>query len=133
MIAIEYTDIINRITTTVIATAPMLLTISVILKWSAAPGVAAGVACQRTKSRLSAFVPRMLVRIVTVRPPRKVSYKLEPFTADRGRRRYYRQPPRVLVRHEVIDDDAGNFNRHARQLCRRELRRPRRCDCRALQ
>src|SRR5687767_4688770 len=97
MIAIEYTDIIKRMTTTVIATAPMLLTISVILKWSAAvsAGVAAGVACQRTTSRLSAFVPRMLSRIVTVGPPRKVSYKLNLFysrswpPAFTGQRRDY--------------------------------------------
>src|SRR5688500_16326654 len=95
MMAIEYTDIINRMTTTVIATAPMLLTISVMLKWSAAAGVATGVACQRTKSRLSAFVPRMLVRIVTVGPPRKVSYKLNLFTADSGRR-CYQQRPRLI-------------------------------------
>src|SRR5438552_15251160 len=71
MMAIEYTDMISKMITTVIATGPMCLTISVkLISWppcSLADGVAA---CQRRKRKPKAFVPRVLIRIVTVDPPR---------------------------------------------------------------
>jgi hypothetical protein len=50
----------------------MFFTISVMVNVSAPPAAEGeGLACQRTKSKLKAFVPRMLVRIVTVDPPKK--------------------------------------------------------------
>jgi hypothetical protein len=58
--------------TTVMATGPMLLIILVILRSLPPAGLAAGLACQRRTRRPNAFVPRMLVRIVTVTPPKKV-------------------------------------------------------------
>jgi hypothetical protein len=39
---------------------------------AAAAAEGEGLACQRTNSKLKAFVPRMLVRIVTVDPPGKL-------------------------------------------------------------
>ena len=71
MMAIEYTDIIKRMITTVIATLPMFLTISVMVNSLPPAGLAAGLgACQRNRRKPIAFVPRMLARIVTVTPPR---------------------------------------------------------------
>jgi hypothetical protein len=61
--------------TTVMATGPMLLIIFVILRsLPPAAGLAAGLACQRRTRRPNAFVPRMLVRIVTVTPPKRFDY-----------------------------------------------------------
>src|SRR6185436_2578965 len=100
---------IKRMITTVIATAPMFLTISVMV--NSLPPAAAdgeGLACQRTKSKLRAFVPRMLVRIVTVDPPKELDYKLN-FIKQYGNGRCLfgeRQRPRWLLRHKVVDDYA---------------------------
>jgi hypothetical protein len=56
------------------ATAPILLTILIKEKWSTA-GVAAGLAsCHKKTIKPSAFVPKRLVRIVTVNPPKGFSY-----------------------------------------------------------
>jgi hypothetical protein len=48
----------------------MLFNIAVIEKWSAAAlAPSAGAVCHKKMKRLKAFVPRKLVRIVTVNPP----------------------------------------------------------------
>jgi hypothetical protein len=67
--AIEYTDMIRRTITTAIATPPMFFTISVRVKVLApdASGLAAA-SCKNNRSP-RAFVPKRLVRIVTVTPP----------------------------------------------------------------
>src|SRR5437016_12674919 len=66
---------ISRMITTVIATGPMFFTISVIVN-SVPPACAAdglGV-CKRNRRKPIAFVPRMVVRIVTVTPPKVFDY-----------------------------------------------------------
>jgi hypothetical protein len=58
------------------ATAPILLIIAIGEKWFT-PGVAAGEAaasCHKKTIKPKAFVPRRLVRIVTVNPPKGFSY-----------------------------------------------------------
>jgi hypothetical protein len=53
----------------------MLLTILIKEKWSTAAGLAAGLAsCHMKTIKLSTFVPKRLVRIVTVNPPKGFSY-----------------------------------------------------------
>src|ERR1044071_7558063 len=71
MIAIEYTDMIKRMMTTVIATGPMFLIISVMVNSLPVdvPAAGLGEACKRNRRKPIAFVPRMVVRIVTVNPP----------------------------------------------------------------
>src|SRR5437868_29483 len=74
MIAIEYTDMISRMITTVIATGPMFFIISVIVN-SLPPAAADGLGvCKRNRRKPIAFVPRMVVRIVTVTPPKVFDY-----------------------------------------------------------
>src|SRR5215475_3154880 len=71
MIAIEYTDMIKRMITTVMATGPMFLTISVIVNSLPDVDPAAGLGlCKRNRRKPIAFVPRMVVKIVTVTPPK---------------------------------------------------------------
>src|SRR5436190_20911585 len=84
--AIEYTDMIKRMITTVIATAPMFLTISVMVNSLPPAGAAAGLGvCRRNRRKPSAFVPRMVVRIVTVTPPKSFDYIDNlPAVADRA-------------------------------------------------
>jgi hypothetical protein len=62
---------ISSTITTAIATPPMFLTISVSVKWSAleASGLAAA-SCNSNK-RPKTFVPKRLVRIVTVNPSKR--------------------------------------------------------------
>src|SRR6187397_1317212 len=75
MMAIEYTDMIKRMMTTVIATAPMFLTISVIVNSLPVEDPAAGLGvCKRNRRKPIAFVPRMVVKIVTVTPPKSFDY-----------------------------------------------------------
>ncbi len=68
MIAMEYIDMMSRMMSTMRATVPRFFTISVMVKcWamsSPAPGAAS---CHRNTKKLSALLPRMLMRIVTVR------------------------------------------------------------------
>jgi hypothetical protein len=67
---------IKSTTTTAIATPPMFFTISDSVKWSApdASGLAAA-SCNNIK-RPKAFVPKRLVRIVTVNPSKRVFIRL---------------------------------------------------------
>jgi hypothetical protein len=66
---------ISRMITTVIATGPMFLTISVRVNSLPPAWLADGLAaCQNMKSKPNVFVPRMLVRIVTVTPPKGFNY-----------------------------------------------------------
>src|SRR5258708_39571627 len=75
MIAIEYTDMISRMITTVIATGPIFRTISLSVNSLLAGAGAAGLGvCQRKRRKPIAFVPRMLVKIVTVTPPKGFDY-----------------------------------------------------------
>src|SRR6185295_2619367 len=62
---------ISRMITTVIATAPMFFTISVMVNSLPVDDPAAGLgeACRKNRRKPIAFVPRMVVRIVTVNPP----------------------------------------------------------------
>src|SRR4029434_967301 len=71
MIAIEYTDMIKRMITTTMATGPMFLIISVIVNSLPDDEPAAGLGlCKRNRRKPIAFVPRMVVKIVTVTPPK---------------------------------------------------------------
>src|SRR3979490_2182920 len=74
MMAIEYTDMIGRMIATVIATGPMFLTISLRVNSLLAAGAAGLGVCQRRRRKPMAFVPRMLVKIVTVTPPKGFDY-----------------------------------------------------------
>src|SRR5262245_13546293 len=75
MIAIEYTDMIKRMITTTIATAPMFLIISVMVNSLPDEAPAAGLGlCKRNRRKPIAFVPRMVVKIVTVTPPKVFNY-----------------------------------------------------------
>jgi hypothetical protein len=76
MIAIEYTDMMSRMITTVIATGPMFRTISLSVNslLAGAAGAAGLGVCQRKRRKPIAFVPRMLVKIVTVTPPKGFDY-----------------------------------------------------------
>src|SRR5438309_7915346 len=66
---------IKRMITTVIATAPMFLIISVIVNSLPVDAPAAGLGlCKRNRRKPIAFVPRMVVRIVTVTPPKVFDY-----------------------------------------------------------
>src|SRR5713101_6525541 len=126
MMAIEYTDMISRMITTVIATAPMLLNILLMLS-SLPGGLAAGLACQRKTRRPNAFVPRMLVRIVTVTPPKRFDY-INCLPAIRTERWLLSvfpgatSAPDCLLRHKVVDDHAINLDRLPGKLGGRELR-----------
>src|SRR6266850_5063921 len=103
---------INRTTTTAIPTALMLLIIAIIEKWSTAPGDAVGAACHMKMTKPSTFVPRRLVRIVTVNPPKGFSYidelagtpQNEPAEARTARNL------RSLLSHEIVRDDACYLN-----------------------
>jgi hypothetical protein len=67
----------RRTITTPMATPPILLIIDMIEKWSASVGLAAGVApaaCHINTIKPKTLVPRRLVRIVTVNPPKGFSY-----------------------------------------------------------
>src|ERR1041385_6763667 len=91
MIAIEYTDMIKRMITTVMATGPMFLIISVIVNSLPVdvPAAGLGEACKRNRRKPIAFVPRMVVRIVTVNPPqiylRLISYYRQMRRSAEGR------------------------------------------------
>src|SRR6185436_5428157 len=129
MIAIEYTDMISRMITTVIATAPMFLTISVIVNSVPVDPPAAGLgeACKRNRRKPIAFVPRMVVRIVTVTPPKVFDY-VDSCPALRLERWLIvtEQPaPKVLLRYKVVDDYAVDLDRLAGKFRRRKLRRHR--------
>src|SRR5882672_6284336 len=105
---------IRRTITTPIATGPILLIIVIREKWSTAPGDVAGLAaaCHIKMTKPSAFVPRRLVRIVTVNPPKGFSYidelagtpQNEPAEARTARNL------RSLLSHEIVRDDACYFN-----------------------
>src|SRR5439155_24137268 len=111
MIAIEYTDMISRMITTVIATGPMFFIISVIVN-SLPPAAADGLGvCKKNRRKPIAFVPRMVVRIVTVTPPKVFDYveflpAIRP-SAGSSRFRFWSKPaPDYLLRHKVVDDYA---------------------------
>src|ERR1051325_4432677 len=139
MIAIEYTDMISRMITTVIATAPIFLTISVIVNSLPVvpPGVGLGV-CKRNRRKPIAFVPRMVVRIVTVTPPKVFDY-IDCLTGSCTERAALglvagdQRADIYLLRYKVVDDYAVHLHRLPRELGRGELRRPRRTDGRCLQ
>src|SRR5262245_307812 len=105
--------------TTAIATPPMFLTISVsvkVLALLAASGLAAA-SCNNNR-RPRAFVPKILVRIVTVNPSKRVVFRLiasrEAGTAY-GNRGDTTLAPQLLS-HEVVLDHSGNFNWLPRKL-----------------
>src|ERR1700737_2123792 len=118
---------IRRTITTPIATGPILLIIVISEKWSTAAGDVAGVAaCHMKMNKPSAFVPRRLVRIVTVNPPKGFSYidelagtpQNEPAEARTARNL------RSLLSHEIVRDDACYFNGLSRYLGGRKPRPP---------
>src|SRR4030095_17105712 len=104
--------------TTAIATPPMFFTISVSVKWSApeASGLAAA-SCSNSK-RPKTFVPKRLVRIVTVNPSKIGCFRLiasrEAGTAY-GNRGDTTLAPQLLS-HEVVLDHSGNFHWLPRKL-----------------
>src|SRR6266576_3106197 len=77
---------ISRMITTVIATAPIFLTISVIVNSLPPVDAAAGLGvCKRNRRKPIAFVPRMVVKIVTVTPPKVFNYiEFLPAVSDRA-------------------------------------------------
>src|SRR6266850_6191862 len=103
---------IRRTITTPIATGPILLIIVIMEKWSTPAGDAAGAACHMKMTKPSTFVPRRLVRIVTVNPPKGFSYidelagtpQSEPAEARTARNL------RSLLSHEIVRDDACYLN-----------------------
>src|SRR5437660_12572156 len=115
MIAIEYTDMISRMITTVIATGPMFFIISVIVN-SLPPAAADGLGlCKRNRRKPIAFVPRMVVRIVTVTPPKVFDYvdscRLIRPSAGSSRFRFWSKPaPDYLLCNNVADDYAVDFH-----------------------
>src|SRR5262245_57657939 len=122
---------IKRMITTVIATAPMFLTISVIVNSLPVEAPAAGLgeaACKRNRRKPIAFVPRMVVRIVTVTPP-KVIYYVDSLPANKTERwslsvSFWSKPaPDIfLLRYKVVDNDAVDLHGLSRKFCRRKLR-----------
>src|SRR6185295_2869669 len=120
---------ISRMITTVIATAPMFLTISVMVNslpvaW---PAAGLGEACKRNRRKPNAFVPRMVVRIVTVTPPKVFNYvdvcRLRP-SAGRSRLIVWSKPApdMSLLRYKVVDDYAVDLDRLAGKFGRRKFR-----------
>src|SRR6266404_4456436 len=111
MIAIEYTDMISRMITTVMATPPMFFTISVIV--NSLPPAADGLGvCKRNRRKPIAFVPRMVVKIVTVTPPKVFDY----YISDCPLRRealapFGDQRIQALLRYKVVDDYAVDLHR----------------------
>src|SRR3989442_7902203 len=113
---------ISRMITTVIATGPMFFTISVIVN-SVPPACAAdglGV-CKRNRRKPIAFVPRMVVKIVTVTPPKVFDY-----ISDWQLKPESRQPMDFdcrrlvhLLRYKVVDDYAVDLHRLSRKIRRR--------------
>src|SRR5438128_1547210 len=104
---------ISRMITTVIATGPMFFTISVIVN-SVPPACAAdglGV-CKRKRRKPIAFVPRMVVKIVTVTPPKVFDYisdwqpKPEALAG-----RLAASASMHLLRYKVVDDYAVDLHR----------------------
>src|ERR1044071_3083312 len=121
MIAMEYIDMISRMTMTVSATHPRFFTISVMVKalFRSSPPLAAS--WNRKAKRPRALLPRMLNRIVTVEILQRV------FVSDGGcalTRCKGRERP-VLLKHEVVRDDARDLHRLPREERRREARLPR--------
>src|SRR3954468_2243672 len=120
---------IRRMITTVIATAPMFLIISVMVNSlpDEAPAAGLGEACKRNRRKPIAFVPRMVVRIVTVTPPKvfdyidSAGYKTERWSLSV--RSGANQRRMSLLRYKVVDDDAVHLHWLAGKLCRRKLRR----------
>src|SRR5215831_5833424 len=116
---------ISRMITTVIATAPMFLTISVIVNSLPVVPPAAGLGlCKRNRRKPIAFVPRMVVRIVTVTPP-KVFYYVDFLPAIRLWRRLAhpcgsKPAPDLLLRYKVVDDYAVDFHRLTGNCVRRD-------------
>src|SRR5215510_8075624 len=130
MMAIEYTDMIRRMITTVIATAPMFLTISVIVNSLPVVDPAAGLGlCKRNRRKPIAFVPRMVVKIVTVTPPKVlitlITYRQYRPSAGRSRLFWRTSAPAYLLRNKVIDDYAIYLHGLAGKFGGRKFRRAR--------
>src|SRR6266571_4798175 len=104
---------ISRMITTVIATGPMFFTISVIVN-SVPPAAADGLGvCKRNRRKPIAFVLRMVVKIVTVTPPKVLDY-----ISDWQLKPESRQPmdfdcprPVHLLRYRVVEDYAVDLHR----------------------
>src|SRR5437588_3563663 len=153
MIAIEYMDMMSRMTMTVSATQPRFFTISVIVNASlrllSPPPPPCAASWKRKTRTPRALLPRMLNRIVTVGILQKFSLLAGAFPqkgcerpdvragapdrACRTTRRAGRAPRPVLLKHEVVRDDAGDLHGLPRQERRREARLPRRRNGRLLQ
>src|SRR5580765_7183628 len=111
---------ISRMITTVIATAPMFFTISVIVNSLPVvePAAGLGEACKRNRRKPIAFVPRMVVRIVTVTPPKVLitlipaGYKTERWSLSVD---CLEQTSAgcFLLRYKVVNDHAVDLDRLA--------------------
>src|SRR6185369_12525101 len=139
MMAIEYTDMIKRMMTTVIATAPMFLTISVMVNSMPDEDPAAGLGvCKRNRRKPIAFVPRMVVKIVTVTPPKSFDY-IDNLPAVHTERwsalGFPGEPsaPAYLLRNKVVDNHAVDLHGLSRKFRRRKFRCPRGRDRSSLQ
>src|SRR5215207_9564293 len=102
MIAMEYIDMISRMTMTVSATHPRFFTISVMVKalFRSSPPPGAAASWKRKAKKARPLLPRMLNRIVTVEILQRV------FVSDGGRAspfgRGASDPRPVLLKHKVV-------------------------------
>src|SRR5205085_1987396 len=137
MIAMEYMDMMSRMTMTVSATQPRFFTISVMVNASFRLLSPCGwAACWNRKTKKpKALLPRMLIRMVTVKILQRFSFVMARALPPgrRARAAQARRPLRraalarrcprpVLLKHEVVRDDAGDLDGLPRQERRREAR-----------
>src|SRR5215216_2718994 len=130
MMAMEYIDMMSRMTMTVSATQPRFFTISVMVKalFRSSPPLAAS--WNRKAKKPRALLPRMLNRIVTAEILQRFSVVMagalcfgRGASDPRGRRprllgggaRAGRAPHPVLLKHEVVRDDARDLHRLPRE------------------
>src|SRR5215207_7754664 len=149
MIAMEYIDMISRMTMTASATHPRFFTISVMVKALCRSSPALAASWNRKAKKPRALLPRMLNRIVTVEILQRVFVSdgrcASPFRKGRerpaakppetesGRPAAGRAPRPVLLKHEVVRDNARDLHRLPREQRRREPRVARGRDRRLLQ
>src|SRR5687768_16931865 len=105
------------------ATVPILFTICMMEKWSAAvpPSGLAPASCHRKTKKPKALVPRKLVKIVTVTLQTFFEIEIQQGSAGmRPRGPHSRADHPQLLSHKVVGDDAGYFDWLSGELRRRE-------------
>src|SRR5438270_14031414 len=122
MIAMEYMDMMSRMTITVSATQPSIFTISEMVNATFRLLSPCGwAACWNRKTKKpKALLPRMLIRMVTVKILQRFSFVMAGSTSvgkaragplgapppSRKRREAAQAARPVLLKHEVVRDDA---------------------------